>query len=275
MTIAQALAQAAQRGLARRDAQLLLRHAIGRAKGDRAWLLAHDGDAIEPQVLDAFTALCERRLGGEPVAYLVGRKEFFGLDLLVDARVLVPRPDTEVLVEWSLAVLEGCTAPLVADLGTGSGAIALAIKHARRDATVTAVDVSPGVLQVTAANAERLGLEIRLVQSRWLQAIDGRFDLLVSNPPYVAEADEHLAALAHEPRMALASGADGLDDIRTLVAQAPSHLAPGGWLLLEHGWDQAGAVRGLLSAAGFTAVQSRRDLAGIERCSGGRWRERG
>ncbi|HEY1231521.1 MAG TPA: peptide chain release factor N(5)-glutamine methyltransferase [Ramlibacter sp.] len=275
MTIAQALAQAAQRGLARLDAQLLLLHAIGRAQGDRAWLLAHDGDAIEPQVLDAFTALCERRLGGEPVAYLVGRKEFFGLDLLVDARVLVPRPDTEVLVEWSLAVLEGCSAPLVADLGTGSGAIALAIKHARRDATVTAVDVSPGALQVTAANAERLGLEIRLVQGRWLEAIGSRFDLLASNPPYVAEADEHLAALAHEPRMALASGTDGLDDIRAIVAQAPSHLAPGGWLLLEHGWDQAPAVRALLAAAGFTAVESRRDLAGIERCSGGRWPERG
>ena len=275
MTIAQALARAAQRGLARLDAQLLLLHAIGRAQDDRAWLLAHDGDEVQPDGLASFTSLCERRLAGEPVAYLVGHKEFFGLDLLVDARVLVPRPDTEVLVEWSLEVLETCTAPLVADLGAGTGAIALAIKHARPDATVTAVDVSPGALQVTEANAERLGLEIRLVQSRWLVAIDGRFDLLASNPPYVAEADEHLAALAHEPRIALASGADGLDDIRTIVAQAPSRLAPGGWLLLEHGWDQATAVRGLLSAAGFTSVASRRDLAGIERCSGGRWPERG
>lgn len=275
MTIAQALAEAARRGLARLDAQLLLLQAIGRATVDRAWLLAHDEDAIEPQALAAFTAMCERRLAGEPVAYLVGRKEFFGLELQVDARVLVPRPDTEVLVEWSLAVLAGTDTPRVADLGTGSGAIALAIQHRRPDARVTAIDASPAALEVAQANAAKLSLDLRLLQGHWLDAVEGRFDLLVSNPPYVAEADEHLAALAHEPRMALASGPDGLDDIRAIVDQAPSHLADGGWLLLEHGWDQAPAVRGLLSAAGFTAVQSRRDLAGIERCSGGRWLERG
>ena len=275
MTLAQVLAEAARRGLARLDAQLLLLHAIGRATADRAWLLVHDEDAIEPQALAAFTALCDRRLAGEPVAYLVGRKEFFGLDLQVDARVLVPRPDTEVLVEWSLAVLAGTDAPRVADLGTGSGAIALAIQHRRPDARVTAVDASPAALEVAQANADKLRLDVRFLQSHWLEAVEGRFDLLVSNPPYVAEADEHLAALAHEPRMALVSGPDGLDDIRAIVAQAPLHLAEGGWLLLEHGWDQAPAVRGLLSAAGFASVQSRRDLAGIERCSGGRWLERG
>ena len=275
MTIAQALAEAAQRGLARLDAQLLLLHAIGRTAADRAWLLAHDDDAMESQALGTFTTLCQRRLAGEPVAYLLGRKEFFGLDLQVDGRVLVPRPDTEVLVEWSLAVLEGRSAPAVADLGTGSGAIALAIKHARPDATVSAVDVSADALALARANAERLHLDVRFVHSRWLAAVEGRFDLLASNPPYVAEDDEHLAALAHEPRMALASGPDGLDDIRAIVAQAPAHLDSGGWLLLEHGWDQACAVRGLLSAAGFADVVSRRDLAGIERCSGGRWLERG
>lgn len=275
MTIAQALADAARRGLARLDAQLLLLQAIGRASGERAWLLAHDDDPVPSQALASFTSMCERRLAGEPVAYLAGRKEFFGLDLQVDARVLVPRPDTEVLVDWSLAVLDGRSAPVIADLGTGSGAIALAIKHARADARVTAVDVSRAALEVAGANAQRLGLDVRFVQSRWLSAIEGRFDLLASNPPYVADADPHLDALAHEPRMALASGRDGLDDIRAIVAQAPSHLVHGGWLLLEHGWDQAGAVRELLSAAGFTGVESRRDLAGIERCSGGRWLERG
>lgn len=275
MTIAQALAEAARRGLARLDAQLLLLQAVGRAPGDRAWLLAHDDDRVPSQALTAFTDLCERRLAGEPVAYLVGRKEFYGIDLQVDARVLVPRPETEVLVEWSLAVLAGRGAPAVADLGTGSGAIALAIKHARADARVTAIDASAAALDVARANAGRLGLEVRFVPGHWLSAIDGRFDLLASNPPYVADADPHLDALAHEPRMALASGRDGLDDIRAIVAQAPSHLVHDGWLLLEHGWDQATAVRSLLSAAGFTAVESRRDLAGIERCSGGRWLERG
>lgn len=275
MTFAQALAEAARRGLARLDAQLLLLHAIGRGPADRAWLLAHDGDELAPDAFATFTSLSERRLAGEPVAYLVGHKEFFGLDLRVDGRVLVPRPDTEVVVEWSLATLEGRSAPAVADLGTGSGAIALAIKHARPDARVTAIDLSPGALQVAAANAHRLGLDVQFLQSRWLETVDGRFDLLASNPPYVSDADEHLAALTHEPRMALASGPDGLDDIRAILAQAPSHLSRGGWLLLEHGWDQAAAVRDLLAAAGFSDVESRRDLAGIERCSGGRWPERG
>ena len=275
MTLAQALAEAAQRGVARLDAQLLLLHALGRPGGDRAWLVAHDGDALAPHAHRAFELLCERRVTGEPVAYLVGRKEFFGLDLLVDARVLVPRPDTEILVEWALATLAGATAPKVADLGTGSGAIALAIKHAHPGAHVTAVDASPGALAVARANAARLDLEIHCVAGHWLGSTDQPFDLLVSNPPYVAEDDPHLAALAHEPRMALASGADGLDDIREIVRQSPSHLLPGGWLLLEHGWDQAAAVRALLAQAGFAEVGSRRDLAGIERCSGGRWLERG
>lgn len=275
MTLAQALAEAAQSGIARLDAQLLLLHALGRSGGDRAWLVAHDGDALAPDAHGAFKLLCERRVAGEPVAYLVGRKEFFGLDLLVDARVLVPRPDTEVLVEWALAVLADTSAPKVADLGTGSGAIALAFKHARPEAHVTAIDASPAALTVARANAARLELEIDCVAGHWLSSTEQQFDLLVSNPPYVADDDPHLAALGHEPRMALASGADGLDDIREIVRQSPSHLLPGGWLLLEHGWDQAPAVRTLLARAGFADVSSRRDLAGIERCSGGRWLERG
>ncbi|MGZ5271081.1 MAG: peptide chain release factor N(5)-glutamine methyltransferase [Ramlibacter sp.] len=275
MTIAQALAEAMRQGLARLDAQLLLLHAAGRGPGERAWLLAHDTDALTPPVADAFRELCRRRLAGEPVAYLVGRKEFFGLDLQVDARVLVPRPDTETLVDWSLAVLADMPAPRVVDLGTGSGAIALAIQQARPDAQVTAVDASAAALEVARANAARLGLAVECVPGHWLAGIASRFDLVVSNPPYVAEQDPHLAALVHEPRAALVAGADGLDDIRAIVAQAPARLVRGGWLLLEHGWDQAPSVRALLLAAGFADVGSRRDLAGIERCSGGRWLERG
>jgi len=275
VTIAQALATAAREGVQRLDAQLLLLHSLGRPQVDRAWLLAHDGDPLTQPVAQAFSQACSRRLAGEPVAYIVGHKEFFGLDLLVDARVLVPRPDTEVLVDWALAVLERTSVPAVADLGTGSGAIALAIKHSRPDARVTAIDASAGALEVARSNAAQLGLAMDCVRGHWLAGLGQRFDLLVSNPPYVADADPHLAALAHEPRTALASGADGLDDIREIVEQAPQHLTRGGWLLLEHGWDQAGAVRKLLAQAGFADVGSRRDLADIERCSGGRWLERG
>jgi release factor glutamine methyltransferase len=275
MTIGRALAEAARQGVARLDAQLLLLHALGRPQGDRAWLVAHDGDTADHGAHQVFVQLCGRRLSGEPVAYLVGHKEFFGLDLLVDARVLVPRPDTEVLVEWGLQVLAETRGARVADLGTGSGAIALAIKHARPDALVTAIDASDGALDVARANCAHLGLDVDCARGQWLSGTAQRFGLLVSNPPYVADDDPHLAALAHEPRMALASGPDGLDDIRQIVAQAPSHLEDGGWLLLEHGWDQAKAVQALLTTAGFTQVTSRRDLAGIERCSGGRWLERG
>ncbi len=268
-TIAQALARAQARGLARIDAQMLLLHALGRPTGDRAWLLAHDTDPLDAPALARYQALCARRAAGEPVAYLTGGKEFYGLPLRVDARVLDPRPDTEILVDWALELLAPLPAPRVADLGTGSGAIALALQHARPDARVLAVDASAGALAVARANAERLGLPVRFVQADWLAGIAGPFDAIVSNPPYIPAQDPHLAALAHEPLSALASGADGLDDIRAIVAQAPALLAPGGWLLLEHGWDQAGAVQALLRAAGLSRVQSRDDLAGIARCTGG------
>lgn len=274
-TLARALAGARARGLDRLDAQLLLLHALGRDPQNRAWLIAHDSDALPAPAQSVFEALCTRRVHGEPVAYLLGHKEFHGLDLQVDARVLVPRPDTETLVDWSLAVLEGLPAPRVIDLGTGSGAIALAIKQARPDASVAAVDRSADALSVAAANAQRLGLDVAFREASWLDGVADhwplKWQLIVSNPPYIAETDPHLPALVHEPRSALVAGADGLDDIRAIVAQAPRHLAPGGWLLLEHGWDQAEAVRELLRQAGFDEVASRRDLAGIERCSGGRW----
>lgn len=270
VTLAQSLRYAETLGLARIDAQLLHLHALGREPHDRAWLLAHDHDALPAEVQTQLEALLQRRLAGEPIAYITGFKEFFGLRLQVDARVLDPRPDTETLVEWALDLLpEGCT-QRVLDLGTGSGAVALALQHQRPSCSVTAVDASADALTVASANAQRLNLPVRFVQSDWMAAVPGTFELIVSNPPYVADSDPHLAALTHEPLQALTSGADGLDDLRHIVAQAPSRLAPGGWLLLEHGWDQAQAVQALLASARFESVQSRRDLAGTERCTGGR-----
>jgi release factor glutamine methyltransferase len=271
-TAAQMLAAAAALGVARLDAQLLLLHVLGRASSDRAWLLAHDTDILADDTWPAFASLCARRVTGEPVAYLVGEKEFHGLGLRVDARVLVPRPDTETLVEWALQSLQDRTSPTVLDLGTGSGAIALAIQHARPDAKVTAVDRSADALAVARANAQRLGLAVRFAEADWLQGAETDLDLIVSNPPYVAAGDPHLAALRHEPLAALASGPDGLDDIRRIVEAAPAHLREAGWLLLEHGYDQAASVRALLARRGFAEVQSRDDLAGIARCSGGIWR---
>ena len=292
MTLAAALAIAAARGLERLDAQLLLLHALGRPQSDRAWLLAHDSDQLSDAARAAFLDLCERRAGAEPLAYIVGRKEFFGLELIVDRRVLVPRPETETLVEWALDALD-CHCgldpqsttwipgqarddkPLAIDLGTGSGAIALAVKRARPQTVVEAVDFSPDALEVALANARRLGLDVKFRQASWLTGSCERYALIVGNPPYVAEADPHLAALHHEPVSALAAGPDGLRDIRSIVAQAPAHLLPGGWLLLEHGWNQAEAVRGLLAAAGLRQVSTRCDLAGIERCTGGTWSDLG
>lgn len=271
-TVAQALAAAVALGADRLDAQLLLLHALGRAPHDRAWLLAHDTDAMPEAAWSALAAQLSRRLAGEPVAYLLGEKEFHGLDLHVDVRVLVPRPDTETLVEWALLCLEGQAAPRVLDLGTGSGAIALALQNARPDAQVDAVDASADALAVAEANARRLGLPVRFAQANWLDGAASGYMVIASNPPYIAAGDPHLPALRHEPVSALVAGADGLDDIRQIVRHAPAHLAAGGWLLLEHGHDQAAAVRQLLADRGFAEVQSRDDLAGIPRCSGGIWR---
>lgn len=275
---AQALAAAQTLGLDRLDAQLLLLHALGKPADARAWLLAHDTDVLAQKAADDFRALSLRRAGGEPLAYIVGNKEFFGLTLQVDARVLVPRPDTETLVNWALELLQTPTAPAapaILDLGAGSGAIALAIAHslktACREGRVVAVDASADALVVARENAARLRLDLDFIQSHWLEKVSGHFHLVVSNPPYIASADPHLDALTHEPLTALAAGLDGLDDIREITRKAPASLLPGGWLLLEHGYDQAEAVRSLLAQEGFVQVQSRRDLAGIERCSGGLW----
>lgn len=271
-TVAEALAAARALGLDRLDAQLLLGHVLGRP---RAWLIAHDGDALPAEAAAAYDALCARRAAGEPLAYLVGEREFHGLALRVNPAVLVPRPDTEALVDWALELLAGALAdrpsPQVVDLGTGSGAIALAVKHRHPSAATSAVDLSEAALAVAQANARRLGLVIDFHAGAWFAPLAGRrFDLVLSNPPYIAEGDPHLAALQHEPALALTPGGDGLDAIRAIVAAAPAHLRPGGWLLLEHGWDQAESVASLLRAAGFEAVSSRRDLAGQPRCTGGR-----
>lgn len=271
-SMAWALADACSAGIDRLDAQLLLLHALDKSAAERAWLVAHDQDALPAVAAARFTALCARRAQGEPLAYLVGRQEFFGLTLAVDARVLIPRPDTETLVNWALTLLPVApSSAKVLDLGTGSGAVALALKHARPHSAVLAIDACEQALCVARANALSLGLEVTMTTSCWLESVSGVFDLIVSNPPYVREGDPHLAALGHEPLQALTAGADGLDDLRQIIAQAPAHLADGGWLLLEHGYDQADAVSLLLREGGFEAVSSRPDLAGILRCTGGRW----
>ncbi|MEZ5703993.1 MAG: peptide chain release factor N(5)-glutamine methyltransferase [Burkholderiaceae bacterium] len=274
-SLRQALTQIRDLGVERLDAQMLLLLALHRDPHDRAWLISHDLDPLPPEAANRLNALAQRRLSAEPMAYLQGEKDFFGLRLQVDPRVLIPRPDTETLVSWALEVLRPIkTEARLVDLGTGSGAIALAIKHQRPDLDVTATDASPDALAVAQANAARLNLSVRFVQGSWLAAVPGmRFDVVVSNPPYIADDDGHLPALVHEPKSALTSGADGLNDLRSLVDTAPDALLPDGWLLLEHGHDQAEHVRTLMLARGFVRVSSRNDLAGIARCTGGIWPE--
>lgn len=272
MTLAAQLRALAAGGLPRLEAQQLLLLALGRDPHDRAWLLGHDEHELDAGASARLDALLRRHRAGEPMAYLRGEQAFFGLNLRVDRRVLAPRPDTETLVQWALDALPATSAARALDLGTGSGAIALALQRQRPHWQVTATDASADALAVARDNAERLGLPVRFGEGGWLAAVPGeRFDLIVSNPPYIAEGDPHLAALRQEPISALTAGADGLDDLRTIVAQAPGALAPGGWLLLEHGHDQGPAVQALLRTGGFEAVTGRTDLAGIVRCSGGRW----
>ncbi|WP_120966403.1 peptide chain release factor N(5)-glutamine methyltransferase [Comamonas sp. lk] len=273
ISIAQALSAARQEGMERSDAQILLLHTLGRGPGDRAWLITHDTDLLSQAQQQRWQQLCAQRQQGVPVAYLTGHKEFYGLDLAVDGRVLDPRPDTETLVDWALELMPQHTACRVVDLGTGSGAIALALQSQRPSAQVVAVDASADALAVAQSNARQLQLKVQFAHGSWLEPLLGQpqFDLIVSNPPYIRSDDPHLAALTHEPLCALASGEDGLADIRHIIAQAPAQLKPGGWLLFEHGWDQADAVAQLLRQAGFAAVQHRLDLAGIARCTGGQW----
>ncbi|WP_310452032.1 peptide chain release factor N(5)-glutamine methyltransferase [Sulfuritalea sp.] len=294
MTTVAAALVAARAKLPAGEARLLLGHVLQQSA---AWLLAHDDQVLDEDELLAFASLVARRAGGEPIAYLVGFREFFGREFEVSSAVLIPRPETELLIEIALAKVGACrpavsthpgfrfaagernsrqaesAAARILDLGTGSGCIAVTLALEIPQAQLAAVDASAAALLIARKNAERLGAHVRFLQSDWFSALGGeRFDLIVANPPYIAAADPHLAAgdLRHEPAAALASGADGLDAIRCILAAAPAHLASGGWLWLEHGYDQAEPVRELLAAAGLADIEQCRDLAGIIRASGGR-----
>jgi release factor glutamine methyltransferase len=262
-------------GLVAVDARVLLGHVLGK---DRAWLAAHATETIPAAQADEFFALAKRRRDGEPVAYLTGTREFWGLAIAVSPAVLIPRPETETLVEMALAWLPADRETRVLDLGTGSGAIALAIAHERPRTLVLATDISDAALSLARDNARRLQIaNIEFARSDWFAALPSkfqgtRFDLIVSNPPYVEAGDAHLSTgdLQHEPAVALSPGDDGLLAIRRIVAGAPEHLVAGGALIVEHGYDQEDAVRALFTEAGFTDVTSARDLAGIPRVVGGR-----
>ena len=272
-SIAQALARARARleaigqAEARLEARLLLAQALDDVS--HAWLITHQDDALTPACEAAFEALLQRRLAGEPLAYVLGQREFYGLKLAVTPATLIPRPDTETLVEAALERMPPDLPLAVLDLGTGSGAIALAIAAQRSLARVLAVDQSSEALQVARGNAERLGLDrVEFRLGDWFSPIgEQRFDLIVANPPYIAGDDPHLSQgdLRHEPRSALVAAEDGLEDIRRIVKAAPAHLDAGGWLMLEHGYDQADAVADLLERAGFRQIGHRTDLAGIRR----------
>jgi release factor glutamine methyltransferase len=251
------------------ETRILLCLALGLT---RVQLITRSESIPEAAARESLAQLFARRLAGEPIAYLTGSREFHGLDFRVTPAVLIPRPETELLVELAIERLpEGGS---LLDLGTGSGAIAVAIAHARPDARVTAIDASAAALDVARGNAERHGARIEFLQSDWYAALPPRrFDAIVANPPYIVAGDVHLSQgdLRFEPVDALTDHADGLSALRDIVSGAPSFLADGGWLLMEHGYDQAEAVRALLAARGFDAVQSWRDLAGIERASGGQF----
>jgi release factor glutamine methyltransferase len=250
------------------EAKVLAQHALGVS---RAWLVARLDEPVDVQQARAVERLHARRQSGEPVAYITGEREFYSLDLAVTPAVLIPRPETELLVALALQALEG-RGGRVLDLGTGSGAVAVAIAHHAPDAEVWAVDASEKALEVARVNVDRHRVNVRLVRSDWFSRIGGeRFDVIVANPPYVGAGDPHLGEgdLRYEPRDALVSGGDGLDAIRAIVAQAPRHLEAGGEMFLEHGWDQAERCRDLLAACGFRGVESWDDLAGIPRVSGG------
>ncbi|OWT59164.1 peptide chain release factor N(5)-glutamine methyltransferase [Candidimonas nitroreducens] len=257
-------------GLPGLEVRMLLEHVL---QVPRAWLIAHDDEPLAPQAVARYLDLAQQRRNGRPMAYLLGRREFMGHEFTITPSVLIPRPDTELLVEVAIEALGGSEAPRVLDLGTGSGSIAVSVALACPGAQVVATDASAAALEVAAGNAQRLGARVEFCSGDWYQALAaGRvFDLIVSNPPYIARHDAHLAQgdLRYEPQAALTDGADGLRALAAIAAGAPERLAPGGQLWMEHGWDQAQAVRGLLAAAGFGRIASRKDLAGIERVSGG------
>ena len=282
--------------IAKQEAQLLLRHVLN---VNRAWLISHENDALQANIHAAFEALLKRRLNGDPIAYILGTREFYGLKLMVTADTLIPRADTETLVETALAKIpfmvrqahhernisnsvrpepvEGRTHSqhTILDLGTGSGAIALAIAKHRPQAHVTALDASQAALDIAIENAQNLNItNVKFILSDWFSALTNeKFDVIVSNPPYIEADDVHLKQgdLRFEPISALASGADGLDAIRHIIKDAPPHLYPHGWLLLEHGYNQASQVAALLKQAGFSEVSHAKDISGIDRVTIGRF----
>ena len=262
--------------VARMDAQLLLQLALN---VNRAWLIAHQNDALQPNIHAGFEALLKRRLNGEPIAYILGVREFYGLSLKVTPATLIPRPDTETLVDAALAKIPLQKNLTICDLGTGTGAIALAIAKHRPQAFVLALDASQAALDIAIENAENLKIpNVDFVLSDWFSALGQKnnpqkFDVIVSNPPYIEANDTHLSQgdLRFEPRSALASGADGLDAIRHIIKNAPPYLNPHGWLMLEHGYHQASKVATLLKQAGFSDISHVKDLAGIERVTIGRF----
>lgn len=267
-SIAAALA-AARQHIPAAEARLLLCQLLGR---NTAWLEAHRDEALEEPAASRFVAWVQRREEGEPVAYLLGLREFYGRDFAVSPAVLIPRPETELLVELALSKLANLPRPRILDLGTGSGCLAITLALECPAAQVTAVDASPAALAVATENARRLGAAVRLVESDWYAALDSEhFDLILANPPYIAPGDPHLSQgdLRFEPASALSAADNGLADLRRIVAGAADHLAPGGWLLCEHGYDQAEVMAHLLTMAGVSAIEQHRDLAGIIRVSGG------
>lgn len=264
--------QAARQTIPIAEARLLLCHQLGCAP---AWLEAHRDDPLSAMQRAAFESLIARRAAGEPVAYLCGTREFYGRDFSVSPAVLIPRPETELLVELVLVKAKDAARMRILDLGTGSGCIAITLALELPLAQVSAADASAAALAVATENGRRLGARVRFVESDWFAAFGTeQFDVVVANPPYVSANDPHLTQgdLRHEPITALQSGADGLDAIRQILAHAPEHLQPGGWLLLEHGYDQASFVASLLAAAGLEAIEQHRDLGGVVRLSGGRKR---
>jgi len=269
-TIREAL-DAARQATDRIEARVLLREVLQQSD---AYLLAHGDDTLTAAQAQRYVALVVRRVAGEPVAYLTGRREFHGREFGVTPAVLIPRPETELLVELALQRLHAGAPAHVLDLGTGSGCIGITIAAERPLSRVTLVDASEAALEIARANASLWAPgNTRLLHSDWFSAVTSeRYDLIVANPPYVADSDIHLRQgdLRFEPRTALVAGADGLDDLRRIIAQAPRQLSAGGWLLLEHGYDQAAACAQLLAAAGLTDVFNATDLAGVPRVSGGR-----
>jgi release factor glutamine methyltransferase len=291
VTANEALSLARELGVSRRDAVAIIKHLSGHS---HAWLLAHADDTLtHPEDLpDALRQAMQQRADDVPIAYLLGHEEFMGLSLRVSPSVLVPRPDTQTLVLWAVDLLNSTwrtvPAPRVLDLGTGSGAIALALAQAVPNAQVHASDQSAAALDVARGNAQSLGLRVVFHEQPWWdgpltpemtsaltgmpgEAQDTGFHLVVSNPPYIAQGDPHLAALRHEPSSALVAGPLGMDDLQAIAQGAPGRLVPGGWLLLEHGHDQAQAVTKLLQELGFDDVQTRHDAGGRPRCTGGRF----